>query len=251
MAVNGPGSQLSHPAKCLLDATQTPQLFAASRVYATRPTDVTTWSIADRTFTLTGTGFGAGATVSLVNEDGVINGVGTAVTAPAVTYGVRTPNSITFTLGTGTTAGAYQVYITNNVSRQRAINVLTLHVRGSGYNPTVYEVGPGKTFDPSLAPLTGSVTSATNNSLTSAAVSFAGTTGLFVRITSGRGAGQVRQIQSVPSTPAGNHRINVSQNWSFNQTPNTDEHVRDRPCPRDPGRHQRLGRHRSAAADRR
>ena len=106
VAVNGPGAQLAHPAKCLLDATQTPQLFAANRVYATRPSNPNSWSIADRTFTLNGTGFGAGATVSLVNEDGVINGVGTAVTAPAVTYGLRTANAITFTLGTGTLPGA-------------------------------------------------------------------------------------------------------------------------------------------------
>ncbi len=81
VAVNGPGAQLSHPAKCLLDATETPQLFAADRVYATRPNSGT-WATADRTFTLSGTGFGAGATVSLVNEDPVVNGVGNAVTAP-------------------------------------------------------------------------------------------------------------------------------------------------------------------------
>ena len=80
---------------------------------------------------------------------------------------------------------------------------------------------PGRQFDPDLAPLTGSVTSATTTSLTSSAVNFAGTSGLFVTITSGRGAGQVRQIQSVPTVPAGNHRINVTQAWTFNQTPNT------------------------------
>ena len=222
VAVNGPGAQLSHPAKCLLDANETPQLFAANRVYATRPANVTTWTAADRTFTLSGTGFGAGATVSLINEDPVVNGVGTAVTAPTPTYGLRTANTITFTLATATLPGPYQVYITNNVSRQRAINVLTLHVRGgsgsTAYNPTVYEVGPGKTFDPSLAPLTGTVTSATNNTLTSSAVNFTGTTGRYVQITSGRGVGQVRQIQAVQGT--GNHQIRVSQNWSFNQTPN-------------------------------
>ena len=100
--------------------------------------------------------------------------------------------------------------------------MLTLHVRGgtgsSAYNPTVYEVGPGKTFDPALAPLTGSVTSATNNTLTASAVDFTGTTGRYVQITSGRGVGQVRQIQAVQGV--GNHQIRVSQNWSFNQTPN-------------------------------
>ena len=221
VAVNGPGAQLSHPAKCLLDATETPQLFAANRVSATRPSDVTGWTDGDRTFTLTGTGFGAGATVSLVNEDPVVNGVGTAITAPAPTYGVRTASSITFTLSTDTLSGPYQVYITNNVSRQLAVNVLTLHVLGNGpgaYNPTVYEVGPGKTFDPALAPLTGSVTSATTNTLTSSAVNFTGTTDLRVTITSGRGTGQVRQIQSVLGAP-GNDQIRVSQNWSLNQTP--------------------------------
>ncbi len=77
VAVNGPGAQLSHPAKCLLDATATPQLFAADRVYATRPTNVSTWSNADRTFTLQRHRFrclrGGHARQ---NEDGVRNGNG-------------------------------------------------------------------------------------------------------------------------------------------------------------------------------
>ncbi len=131
--------------------------------------------------------------------------------------------------------------------------MLTLHVRGgtgsSAYNPTVYEVGPGKTFDPALAPLTGSVTSATNNTLTSSAVNFAGTTGRYVQITSGRGVGQVRQIQAVQG--AGNHQIRVSAELELQPDAQRHEHVRDRSCPRHPGRHQRLGRHRTPAADHR
>ena len=114
--------------------------------------------------------------------------------------------------------------------------MLTLHVRGTGssYNPTVYEVGPGKTFDPSLAPLTGSVTSATSNTLTSSAVSFAGTTGRYVTITSGRGAGQVRQIQSVPARRRQPPDPRLAE---LEQQPDAqhDEHVRHRPGPRHPG----------------
>ena len=121
---------------------------------------------------------------------------------------------------------------------------------GSGstaYNPTVYEVGPGKTFDPSLAPLTGTVTSATNNTLTSSAVNFTGTTGRYVQITSGRGVGQVRQIQAVQG--AGQPPDPGLPELELQPDAEHDEHVRDRPRPRHPGRHQRLGRHRTAAAD--
>ncbi|NJM42111.1 MAG: hypothetical protein HC853_15855 [Anaerolineae bacterium] len=50
---------------------------------------------------------------------------------------VSVPSSIT--------PGAYQLKITSNngLSTQ---NALTFHVRGSGYNPTLFEVGPGKTY---------------------------------------------------------------------------------------------------------
>ena len=115
VAVNGPGAQLSHPAKCLLDANETPQLFAANRVYATRPANVTTWPTADRTFTLTRHRLRCRRDRVPHQRGRVVNGVGTAVTAPAPTYGLRTANTHHVHAGDGTLPGPYQVYITNNV----------------------------------------------------------------------------------------------------------------------------------------
>jgi hypothetical protein len=40
---------------------------------------------------------------------------------------------------------------TVSLPSQDALNTVTFHVIGSGYNPTVYEVGPGKTFQPDHA----------------------------------------------------------------------------------------------------
>ena len=117
VAVNGPGRSCRIRRSASSTPTQTPQLFAANRVYATRPSNVAGWTAADRTFTLTGTGFGAGATVSAVNEDP--RHQRRRHRRHRSRRHVRHADArtaITFTLGTGTAAGAYQVYITNNVS---------------------------------------------------------------------------------------------------------------------------------------
>ena len=45
----------------------------------------------------------------------------------------------------GTPAGPYQVEITSN-NGNKSVNGLTFHVLGTGYNPTVYEVGPTYTY---------------------------------------------------------------------------------------------------------
>ncbi len=52
--------------------------------------------------------------------------------------------TIGVTVPAGTPVGPHQLKVTAN-NGQSTVNGLTFHVRGGGYNPTVYEVGPGKT----------------------------------------------------------------------------------------------------------
>ncbi len=87
-----------------------------------------------RTFTITGTGFGT--TAGSVTLDG------TPLPSTAVTWGAT---SIAVNVPTTVTPGAKQLKVTA-ANGQSTANGLTLHVLGTGYNPALRTVGPGKTY---------------------------------------------------------------------------------------------------------
>ena len=117
---------------CALDST-TPQLYAVSRPYVTL-----SGNAAARTLAITGQGFG---TSGLVTLDGTA--VAATFNAPNAS-GISTINVVVptnFVPG----PGPKQLKITA-ANGQSTINGLTIHVLGTGYNPTVLEVGPGRTL---------------------------------------------------------------------------------------------------------
>ncbi len=91
-----------------------------------------------RTFTITGTGFGATRGTGAVKLDG------TALPASAITSWSST--SIDVSVPTSVTTGAKQLKVTAN-NGQSTTNGLTFHVLGTGYNPNLITVGPsGRSF---------------------------------------------------------------------------------------------------------
>lgn len=129
VAVQIPGTQTLSPISCNLDAA-TPQLFTISKPYMNAGD-----SLANRTFTLTGLGFGAQGSSSQVTLDGV-----------AMTVNTWDDRSISFTVPTGVVpSGPHQLKAQAN-NRQTTINGLTFHILDASYNPTVFEVGPGTAY---------------------------------------------------------------------------------------------------------
>ena len=134
-------SPSSLPARASLAVTcpqsaATPQLFAVSTPYVT----------GSGSFTIKGTGFGATKGTGSVTLDG------TALPTTAwsnVTIDVTVPP--------GTPVGAHQLKITAD-NKQQTVNGLTFHVLGTGYNPTVREVGPGKAYATIQAALDAALT---------------------------------------------------------------------------------------------
>ena len=128
-----PGSTTTQPPACLVNdplAPTTPELFAISRPYYR--------STLPNTFIITGQGFGSAAGRVLLDSSQM------NVTA-------WTSTQITFTVPSGTTTGARQLKIVA-ANGKSTVNGLTFHVLGTGYNPDVYEVGPGRTYDPVAYP---------------------------------------------------------------------------------------------------
>ena len=107
---------------CALDAT-TPQIFAVSQPYVD----------GSGSFAVQGVGFGSAAGQVTLDDSIVLPTTWTGDT------------SLTVSVPNGTPAGPHQLNITA-ANGQSTVNGLTIHVRGNGYNPTVYEVGPGKTY---------------------------------------------------------------------------------------------------------
>lgn len=120
-----PGSQFSAVA-CKVDDI-TPQFFAVDVPYVN----------GSGILTIQGVAFGA--------EQG-LNGKVTLAGIPLPVTG-WSDRQIVVQVPPGTPAGAHQLLITANNGRT-TINGITIHVLGAGYNPTIYEVGPGKAFDP-------------------------------------------------------------------------------------------------------
>ena len=124
-----PGSQFAQQALCKLEPT-TPQIFAVSQPYVNP----------GGTFTIYGQGFGSppgpAPTVRLDN-------VGLQVLSgwSDTEMTVRLNNN---TQGRNL-AGPRQLSVRRGA--QSTVNGLTIHVLYGAYNPTLYEVGPGRTYD--------------------------------------------------------------------------------------------------------
>jgi SdrD B-like domain/IPT/TIG domain len=123
LTIEAPGTGQLHPVTCPV-APEKPQLFAVSQPYVN----------GSGSFTIEGLGFGASqgaGTVMLGNTElGVTSWTNTSIEA---------------TVPAGTPAGPSQLTITADNGETTA-NGLTFHVRGPGYNPNLYEVGPGRTY---------------------------------------------------------------------------------------------------------
>jgi hypothetical protein len=121
------GSQYATPPQCFLDDA-TPQLFAVSRPYVrlNQASD-------NRQITIEGQGFGA--TAGAVLLDG------------ALTLQVNNWNDrvINVTVPANVPTGVHQIGI-RAANGNATVNGLALHVIGSGYNPMLFEVGPGRTY---------------------------------------------------------------------------------------------------------
>ena len=117
------GSLFSSPPQCDLDPA-TPQIFAVSRPYGNR----------GFSFTITGLGFGTQDVGSVVALDGI-----------PLPVSVWTDTSITAAIPSTMPIGPHQLSIRAGNGKS-IVNGLTFHVIGSGYNPRIFEVGPGRTY---------------------------------------------------------------------------------------------------------
>jgi hypothetical protein len=146
VAVQIPGLQTLQPVVCSLNdmtgatAATNPEFFAINKPYM-----YTNDSGANRTFTLTGLGFGATAgSVQLDSATMTINAwSNTSIQFTVPSNGSNNPGS-----------GPHQLKITT-AGGKNTVNALTFHVLVPGggggattYNPMVFEVGVGKTYDP-------------------------------------------------------------------------------------------------------
>ena len=126
--VLNPSTRQTAPADCSLPDTA-PQLFAVSQPYLDRNQA--------GTFTIQGQGFGAGGGVSAVTLGGIpLTIVDWNIDGTEITVGVAQRLL---------PAGMYQLEITN-ADGDSTINGLTFHYLGSGYNPRIREVGPGRDY---------------------------------------------------------------------------------------------------------
>ncbi|NJD05338.1 MAG: DUF11 domain-containing protein [Methylococcaceae bacterium] len=128
VTVQLPGGQTTQPVQCPVEPTR-PQLFALNTVDGPRGTSVT----------ISGLGFGNSRGSGVVSVGGV----------NSTNYATWNDTQITFTVPNSTPRGPQQLSIRagNGLS---TINGITFHVTGgsgaSGYNPTIYRVGPGRTY---------------------------------------------------------------------------------------------------------
>jgi hypothetical protein len=130
ISILAPGSTTGAPAQCAVDVA-TPELFAVSTPYL--PAAV------GGPLTITGQHFGAtqgAGMVTLQNTSGV------TYTLTATSWSDR---QIVTTVPAGMPRGIYQLMVSRD-NGQPLVNGLTFHLLGGGYNPTVFEVGPGKPY---------------------------------------------------------------------------------------------------------
>jgi len=139
VAVQIPGTQTTQPVACWLNdptgamPATNPEFFAIDTPYMYT-------NDANRTFTIQGLGFG-----------GIAGSV--QIGTPSMTINSWSDTSIQFTVpsnGPNVPApGPNQLKITT-AGGKSSVNALTFHVLtpGGGYNPTVFEVGVGRAYDP-------------------------------------------------------------------------------------------------------
>jgi hypothetical protein len=129
-----------------------PELFAVSQPY--RP------SGSNQQVTITGRGFGASrGTNGKVTLDGSTTGI---------TYNSWNDTQIKVTVASSVGAGAKQLAVTSSTGRS-TVNGITFHVLGgsgsNAYNPTLFQVGPGKTYKTVQAGLDAAARNTRTNSL--------------------------------------------------------------------------------------
>lgn len=129
-----PGSQVQEPPQCRV-AADTPQLFAVSQPYARRNTALT--------LTIRGLGFGVKGPNSKISLDAFQIPDALITNWDDRTIVINFPSSSTF--WQNLPAKPYQLMITRD-NGQPLTNGLTFHVLGAGYNPQLYEVGPGRAY---------------------------------------------------------------------------------------------------------
>ncbi|MCI4657992.1 SdrD B-like domain-containing protein [Cryobacterium zhongshanensis] len=122
--VGSPTTGVNTAVTCALD-TATPQLLSVSQPYVA--------ATGSRSFTIAGTGLGSAQGTGHVN----LGSTTLDVTAWSDT-------SITASVPATAPVGAQQLTITSG-NGQTTVNGLSFHVLGTGYNPAVREVGPGRT----------------------------------------------------------------------------------------------------------
>ncbi len=141
VSIQSPGSQFNHVALCSL-ADTTPEFFAIDKVTTPRRgTD------AERTINIFGQHFGAvqGAGYLALDDNpnrmlDIVSWTDTQITAIVPDRMRRGPHNLTIRTDNG----------------EDQVNSITLHVLASLYDPTIFEVGPGKAYDPFLInPATG------------------------------------------------------------------------------------------------
>lgn len=120
-----PTSTFTLPAACTLDDTH-PQLYRVETPVITPGQNIV----------ITGRGFGAVQGNGFVRLENALMPILSWSDTQIV---VRTPPRMP--------ARPYQLLVTADNGLE-SVNGITIHVLGTGYNPTVYEVGPGRTFDP-------------------------------------------------------------------------------------------------------
>lgn len=119
-----PGSLNSQLAACKLEDT-TPQLYAVSQPFVN----------GNGTFTIWGAGFGA------LRGRGQVR-LGDRI-LPVLSWSDR---ELLAQVPPGVPRGPYQLTVRAD-NLETTVNGLTFHVLGQGYNPTLFEVGPGKPYD--------------------------------------------------------------------------------------------------------
>jgi hypothetical protein len=141
VAVQLPGSTVNQAVTCALDATE-PQLYAVGRPWVRFGA-----GNAERTISIQGVGFGT--TPGQVTLDDTVVLTASGWTDTSITALVPTPAN------GGPAPGPHQLKITG-ANGKSTVNGLTIHVKGAGYggggasavwnNPSLFEVGPGRTY---------------------------------------------------------------------------------------------------------
>ena len=140
------GTTIAYPitvASTAVNQTVTPQLSSVT-VPAYSTVTAPTPPPAPSTVTISGSGFGATQSTGKVSL-GLASGAASNV---VIGYSSWSDTKIVFTVsapsGAAPTAGVYQLSVTGSNGRQ-SVNGLSLHILGTGYNPTLFQVNPDAT----------------------------------------------------------------------------------------------------------